>query len=116
MALRVGIIGCGSISQAHVRGWNAIPNKARVVAVADVSERNAELVSGLVGGARIVKDYRDLLASDEVDAVDVCLPHHLHKDAIVAAARAGKHVLCEKPLCLSFEEAREIKKALDAAV
>jgi len=113
--LRVGIIGCGSISHAHVRGWNAIPNKARVVAVADVSERSAETVSGLVGGARIFKDYRDLLASGEVDAVDVCLPHHLHRDAIVAAARAGKNVMCEKPLCLTLAEAEEIRQAVESS-
>src|SRR3989442_3711485 len=111
MPLRVGIIGCGGISHAHVRGWNAIPNKARVVAVADVSERSAETVSGLVGGARIFKDYRDLLASGEVDAVDVCLPHHLHRDAIVAAARAGKNVMCEKPLCLTLAESEEIRQS-----
>jgi len=112
--LRVGIIGCGGISHAHVRGWSAIPSKARVVAVADVSAPSAQTVSTLVGGARIFADYRDLLASGDVDAVDICLPHHLHKDAIVAAAGAGKNVMCEKPLCLTLAEAAEIRQAVEA--
>jgi predicted dehydrogenase len=115
MTLRVGIIGCGGISHAHVRGWNAIPQKAGVVAVADVSEPNAQTVAAMVGGARTFADYRDLLASGDVDAVDICLPHHLHKDAIVAAARAGKHVMCEKPLCLSLAEADEIRQAVESS-
>ena len=50
-----------------------------------------------------------MLREADIDAVDICLPHHLHKDAIVAAARAGLHVLCEKPLCLTPEEAAEIE-------
>ncbi len=60
-------------------------------------------------------DYRDMLADSVVDAVDICLPHHLHADAIVAAAAAGKHILCEKPLCLTVEEAGEVRRAVDAA-
>jgi predicted dehydrogenase len=115
VTLRVGIIGCGGISHAHVRGWSAIPNKARVVAVADVSQPNAETVSAMVGGARIFGDYRDLLASGDVDAVDICLPHHLHKAAIVAAAGAGKNVMCEKPLCLTLAEADEIRQAVESS-
>ena len=42
-----------------------------------------------------------MIAEADIDAVDICLPHHLHRDAIIAAAEAGKHILCEKPLCLS---------------
>jgi len=115
MTLRVGIIGCGGISHAHVRGWSAIPSKARVVAVADVSQPNAERVSAMVDGARIFGDYNDLLASGDVDAVDICLPHHLHKAAIVAAAGAGKNVMCEKPLCLTLAEADEIRQAVESS-
>ena len=50
-----------------------------------------------------------------MDAVDICLPHHLHADAIVAAAEAGKHILCEKPLCLTIEEANRVERAVGAA-
>jgi predicted dehydrogenase len=53
-----------------------------------------------------------MFAAGLVDAVDICLPHHLHADAIVAAADAGRHVLCEKPLCLTIDEARRIQQAV----
>ena len=53
----------------------------------------------------IYDDYRTMIAEAHLDAVDICLPHHLHADAIIAAAEAGLHVLCEKPLCLTVEEA-----------
>ena len=56
-----------------------------------------------------------MLGSGLVDAVDICLPHHLHADAIVAAAEAGKHVLCEKPLCLTMDEARRVRAAVAAS-
>src|SRR5207244_594958 len=83
------------------------PEKMRIAA------RKAARKAG--GEARVHASLDALVADANVDAVDVCLPHHLHADAIVRAARAGKHVLCEKPLCLSFEEARTIKRAVDAA-
>ena len=52
-------------------------------------------------GAEAFSDYAELIAHADIDAVDICLPHHLHADAILAAADAGKHILCEKPLCLT---------------
>jgi predicted dehydrogenase len=112
VVLRVGIIGCGGISRAHARGWNAIPEKARVVAVSDVSEAAAREVAALVGAGQTFGDYHEMLARADVDAVDICLPHHLHKDAIVAAAAAGKNVMCEKPLCLTLSQADEIARAI----
>ncbi|MEZ4680577.1 MAG: Gfo/Idh/MocA family oxidoreductase [Caldilineaceae bacterium] len=63
----------------------------------------------------IVSDYRDLLVDKEIDAVDISLPHHLHCEAIVAAAQAGKHLMTEKPLCLSLDEAAQIAKAVKAS-
>ncbi len=112
MTVNVGLIGCGGISNPHVRGYLEIPDQAKVTAVADVSEDNARTRSEQVGGAKIFSDYRDLIANGGVNAVDICLPHHLHADAIIAAAEAGKHVLCEKPLCITTEEADKITKVV----
>jgi predicted dehydrogenase len=56
-----------------------------------------------------------MVAGADIDAVDICLPHHLHRDAIVAAAEAGKHILCEKPLCLSADEAADVREAVTKA-
>lgn len=113
MAVRIGLIGCGSITGAHINGYLKVTEKAQVTAVCDISEALAQQRAAQVGGnARIFSDYATLLAEGDVDAVDICLPHHLHKDAIVAAANAGRHILCEKPLCLTLEQAAEVKSAV----
>jgi predicted dehydrogenase len=113
--LKVGLIGCGDIARVHASGWQAHADKAAIIAVSDVVEASARAMAKRVGGATVYTDFRKLVEDPTVQAVDVCLPHHLHKDAIVAAARAGKHVICEKPLCLSLDEAREIGEAVEAA-
>jgi predicted dehydrogenase len=112
--IRIGLIGAGGIAGAHVAGYRRNPELVEFAAVADPVPENAERRAEGTG-ARIYSDYHDLLADPDVDAVDICLPHHLHKDAIVAAAAAGKHVLCEKPLCLTEEEAAEVADAVERA-
>src|SRR6266849_7188300 len=113
--LRVGIIGAGNIAGAHIRGYLQAAKFARVSAVADVDAERAQRLAERVGNAQVFPDFRDMIASSLVDAVDVCLPHHLHKDAIVAAAAAGKHILCEKPLCMTIEEAEAVTHAVTTA-
>jgi predicted dehydrogenase len=110
--IRIGLIGAGSIAGAHVAGILRNPGKAVLAAVSDPIEEAAAKRAGDTGAA-IYSDYRTMLAEADIDAVDICLPHHLHRDAIVAAAEAGKHVLCEKPLCLTPEEARSIAYAVE---
>lgn len=112
--VRIGLIGAGGIAGAHLAGYAAIPDRVQVTAIADaVPETLAQRVEET--GARAYTDFTELVNDPEVDAVDICLPHHLHKAAIVAAAKAGKHILCEKPLCLTAEEAAEVRAAVDAA-
>jgi predicted dehydrogenase len=110
--IRVGIIGGGLIAQAHLDGFLLAGDAARVTAIADIDPKNAKRSAKRAGGARIFSDYREMIDSGLVDAVDICLPHHLHKDAIVAAAAAGKHVLCEKPLCLTVAEGEAVRQAI----
>ncbi len=111
MTIKIGLIGSGGIAEHHVNGYLKVPD-AKVVAVCDVVEENAQVRSKQVGGAQIFSDYREMLKSADIDAVDICLPHHLHKDAIVAAANAKKHILCEKPLCLTVAEAEAVQQAV----
>ncbi len=113
--IRIGIIGGGSIAGDHLDGYLQAPDAVTVAAVADIDPDHARGHADRAGGARVYLDYREMLASTPVDAVDICLPHHLHADAIVAAAEAGKHILCEKPLCLTIEEADRVKRAVRAA-
>ncbi len=112
MTVKIGIIGCGGISRIHAAGYLKIPDEVRVTAVCDVAEKNRHELAETVGGAQEFGDIETMLAEADIDGVDVCLPHHLHKSAVVAALRAGKHVMCEKPLCLNLEEAEEIRRAV----
>ncbi|WP_203590949.1 Gfo/Idh/MocA family oxidoreductase [Streptomyces sp. SID13031] len=109
--LKVGLIGGGGIASAHIEGYREHAGKIGITAVADAVEKTAA-ARGEELGATPYTDYLQMLEAEELDAVDICLPHHLHRDAIVAAAQAGKHVLCEKPLCLSGEEAADVRAAV----
>jgi predicted dehydrogenase len=103
--LGFGVIGLGEIGQHHLEGLRRSPD-ATVNAIADPRRELAETAGS--GGARIYTDYRELLEDDEVAAVSVCVPHHLHLEITLAAIEAGKHVLVEKPLALSVDECDEI--------
>jgi len=121
--LKVGIIGSGSIVQGrHAPGWSklAVRGEARVEAVSDVDRAAAERTVAVLeaegnGPAAIFDDYHALIREAGVDAVDICLPHHLHADAILAAVAAGKHIICEKPMCISLTEADRIVEAVERA-
>jgi len=116
MTIRVGLIGCGGIMHPHVEGWKAVSDRAEIVALADVSpEALAQRMAQVGREVSVYADYLGLLADPNVDAVDIALPHHLHRDAIVAAANAGKHLMTEKPLCLTLDEAADIEAAVKKA-
>src|SRR6266540_5847803 len=108
----VGIIGAGNIAGHHIHGYLLAAQHSQVTAIADVDADRARSHTRQLGGFEVFSDYREMIASPEVDAVDICLPHHLHKDAIVTAAAAGKHILCEKPLCLTLAEAEAVRRAV----
>lgn len=115
--LRVGIVGSGGIAAQHAIGWNAYPQYATIAALAelDTDRANAFNLTHTDGNAKIYPSLEAMLEADEVDIIDICLPHHLHTEAVIAAAQAGKAILCEKPLCTSLEDARKIKAVVDDA-
>jgi len=101
-----GIIGAGWILPNHaiaVRRLRA--HGVELVAIADVDPGRARSAAEEFGAAHWYTDHRALLARDDIQMVSLCLPHHLHKTIAIEAARAGKHVLCEKPLALDVDEA-----------
>jgi predicted dehydrogenase len=112
---RIGIIGAGGIARAHLEGYERVADEARVSAVADIDVDAAGRFAERAGGATVFTDYYELIASPLVDAVDICLPHNLHAPAIIAAASASKHILCEKPLCVSLAEADAIAAAVGSS-
>jgi predicted dehydrogenase len=102
MVLRVGLVGAGGITQSHVKGWATVADRAEIVAIADVSEEAARLRMKQIGReVKYYADYNEMFAAKDIDAVDLALPHFLHCPSIVAAAKAGKHAMSEKPFCLS---------------
>jgi predicted dehydrogenase len=112
--IKVGLMGGGGIVNAHIRGYRAYADAIEVAAVADVVDQTARNRAAELDAAAYT-DFREMISEAELDAVDICLPHHLHAEAIVAAAQAGKHILCEKPLCLTVEQAHQANRAVRAA-
>jgi predicted dehydrogenase len=105
--LRIGLIGAGWISEDHLRGWNAVRDRAQAVAVADIDENAAQRLARQYS-AKAYTQYLEMLAREALDAVDICVPPHLHQEIVSAAARAGVNVLCEKPVARDLEEADQI--------
>ena len=102
-SLSVAIIGCGWAGARHARAF--AKQGAKVSWAIDLDRRRAESVGQVQVGTRIGADYRDALADSDLEAVDICLPHHLHAPIAIAAAAAGKHILCEKPIAATLAEA-----------
>ena len=101
--IRIGVIGVGMIGKSHLNGYQKVAG-AQVVAVADVNEEEARRVAASHGIEQVYGDFRDLLARDEIDAVDVCLHNNLHAPVTIAALEAGKHVYCEKPMAGAYAD------------
>jgi len=102
--VRVGLIGAGFVSDIHAAALKTVP-EAEVVAVASATPGKAAAFARPRGIPQAFDDYHELLALTDLDMVTVAIPNHLHAQVTVEAARAGKHVLCEKPLCLTLDEA-----------
>ncbi|MHB1414589.1 MAG: Gfo/Idh/MocA family protein [Chloroflexota bacterium] len=113
MPLRVGVIGAGDMGRTHALAYRGIPG-VQVVTVCDLDGEAAQRVATQVD-AEWTHDYAAVLARSDVDAVSICLPDHLHRDATVVAAGAGKHILLEKPLATSIADGLAIVEATAAA-
>jgi predicted dehydrogenase len=116
--LRVGIVGCGNVAlNFHVPAYRAAPEHFTVAALADPTPERLELgrATADLRPDQVHADAAALIARDDVDVVDVCTPQHLHREVVEAAAAAGKHILCEKPLAATPVDAAAIVAAADAA-
>lgn len=111
--LKVGVIGCGAISEyLHIPDYAHSPN-AEVVALCDVDINRARAMAARYApNAAVYDDWNQLLQDPNVQGVSVCLPNRLHGPVSIAAVKAGKHVLVEKPMATSSEEAQQM---IDAA-
>ena len=108
--LGFGIIGCGVIAPTHQKAIDAC-DEAELVAVCDVDEEVGKAFAEAAGGVRYYKDLEKLVQDPEVDIVSVCTPSGLHGQGVIAAAQAGKHAFCEKPLDVDRGRMTEMIKA-----
>jgi predicted dehydrogenase len=109
-----GVIGVGTWGELHAKVYATTPG-ARLAAICDADGERARRVGAECGAARVCEDYHELLADPDVQAVSIVLPDYLHREATVAAAEAGKHVLVEKPLATTEEDALAVLRAAQSA-
>lgn len=112
--LKVGIIGCGFISHAHMTGWSHIDD-VNIVAVCDVNKDKAIIRDKEFCINSSYDSYKDMFEKEKFDIVDIITPVDSHKDIVIAAAEKGCHVLCEKPFANNMQDALEMVKACEKA-
>ncbi|OAB32926.1 Gfo/Idh/MocA family protein [Paenibacillus glacialis] len=109
--IKIGIIGNGSISESHLTAYQANP-KVKLWAVCDLNEERARKTAEKYDIPHVYTDYHELLANKEVQAVSICTWNNTHAEISIAALKADKNVLCEKPLCKTVDEALTIEEAV----
>ncbi|MER5769388.1 Gfo/Idh/MocA family protein [Streptomyces sp. NPDC001985] len=119
--LGVGLVGYAFMGAAHSQGWRTVsrvfdlPLRPVLAAIAGRDRTAVRAAAGRHGWAAAETDWRDLIARDDVQLVDICTPGDLHAEIAIAALEAGKHVLCEKPLANTVAEAEAMAAAADRA-
>ena len=119
--LRIGMIGYGFMGRAHSNAFKrlndffSVEHRPVLKAVAARNRENAQAFADNWGYERVETDWRKVATADDVDLVDICAPNHLHLEIAVAAAEAGKMVVCEKPLAMNVAEAEAMVQAVEQA-
>jgi predicted dehydrogenase len=115
-ALGVGIVGTGWVSAEHIRAFERNPS-TRVTAICSRQRERARAKAESLGLTRCrpYDDYEAMLRDPEVQIVSICTPHHLHAEQGIQAARAGKHLLVEKPIALELTQLRSLERAVREA-
>lgn len=119
--LGVGMVGYAFMGAAHSQAWRTVgrvfdlPLRPRLAAIGGRDPQGVRAAAERHGWAAVETDWRALIAREDVDLVDICTPGDSHADIAIAALRAGKHVLCEKPLANSVAEAEAMAAAARAA-
>ena len=120
--LRIGLIGTGFMGRTHSNGYNRVanffPDLAYTPILKAVCSRNKEKVQAFAdqwGYESVETDWKILIARDDIDAIDICTPNDTHAEISLAAAAAGKMILCEKPLSRNLAEGEKMVEAIEAA-
>ena len=120
--MNVAMIGGGFMGKAHAMAYAAmpmffwpapaIPHRKVVV---DVTDGAAEAARQRFGFDEASSDWRAVIARPDIDVIDICTPNNVHAEIAIAAAKAGKHIICEKPLALNGAQGEEMVKAVEAS-
>ncbi|MCW4458745.1 Gfo/Idh/MocA family protein [Microbacterium sp. MPKO10] len=119
--LRVGMVGYAFMGAAHSHAWRTahrffdLPLTPELTAICGRNVEAATEAAERMGWASVETDWRELIARDDIDVIDICTPGNTHEEIATAALAAGKHVLCEKPLANSVAEAEQMADAAEAA-
>jgi predicted dehydrogenase len=120
--IRIGLIGYGSIGRVHAAAYRAIPfhyglraDSIEIGGVATTRRETAQRAAEEIGCGFFTDDFRELIARDDIDAVDICTPNNSHHEIVLAAAEAGLHIYCEKPLAMNAAEAASMARTVRAA-
>ncbi len=118
--LGVGIVGWGFMGKVHTYGYinlplfyQSLPAQIHLVGVCTAHRETVEAARKKGGFQYATTSYEELLEREDIDVINCCTPNYLHKDLLVDALRAGKHIYCDKPLAMNLEEAREILRATE---
>ncbi len=120
-ALNIGMIGYGFMGRAHSNAYRKVANffdldcTPVLKAACARDEKRAKEFAANWGYESVETDWRKLIERDDIDAIDICTPNNLHKEIALAAAAAGKMILCEKPLSMNAEDGEEMCRAVEAA-
>lgn len=120
--IRVGLIGAGFMAKAHSNAFHTIPYiyqdesyDVKLAAIGATTEEKAKTVAARYGYEKACVGWEAIVQDPEIDLVDVCVSDVLHKPIALAALKAGKHVLCEKPLAMTAEDARLMRDEAERA-
>ena len=120
--LRIGLIGCGFMGRTHTNGYKRVsdffPDLTYRPVLKAVCSRNKDKVQAFAdqwGYESVETDWKALIARDDIDAIDICAPNNMHAEIAIAAAEAGKMILCEKPLARTLDEAVLMVNAIEKA-
>lgn len=112
--IKIGIIGTGGISHMHMVGYTSFDN-VEVTAACDLDSSRLEAFGSKYGIGKLYGDYNEMLSKEELDGVSICTWNNSHAPIAIAALKAGKNVLCEKPMAMNVKEAEEMRDAAKRA-
>lgn len=119
--INVGIVGAAFMGRAHSNGYLDVnhyfdlPKPAAMTAVCDINKEAGEALAKQYGWQSVETSWEKLVARDDIQLIDICTSNITHMPIAVAAAKSGKHLICEKPLCMNTEEAKQMLDAAETA-